>query len=71
MKRDYLEKCIGQLDGMIATIQQAVVIGGRSERESEACDLLKDARLKLLEEIDFQEEHLNDGWSDKLAERGY
>lgn len=52
MKTNYLEQCLSQLDGMIATFQQAVVIGGRSRKESEACELLKQARLKIVEELE-------------------
>src|SRR5258708_10600785 len=44
MKTATLEKFIGQLDGMIAALQQAVVLGGRTKKEREACELLKDAR---------------------------
>ena len=52
MKTEYLETCINQLDGMIATFQQAVVIGGRSQKERDACELLKQARLKIVEELE-------------------
>ena len=51
MQKETIEKFIRQLDGMIAALEQAVVIGGRSQKEGEACDLLKDARLKLVEDI--------------------
>jgi hypothetical protein len=52
MKQDIIETYIHQLDGMIATFQQATVIGGRTDRESQVCELLKDARLKLMEELE-------------------
>ena len=50
MKKTTTRKLITQLDGMIAALQQAVVIGGRSDNERQACELLKDARLKLIED---------------------
>lgn len=56
MKKETIEQFIWQLDGMIAALQQAVVIGGRTQEESEACELLKDARLKLVEAIEKKEE---------------
>ena len=56
MKTETLEKFIGQLDGMIAAITQAVVLGGRTKKEREACELLKDARLKLIEELESREQ---------------
>lgn len=54
MKQTYLEQYIHQLDAMIATFQQAAVIGGRTERESKVLELLKDARLTLVEELEAQ-----------------
>ena len=54
MKREHIETIetmIQQLSEMIATLQQATVIGGRLQKEREACELLKDARLKLIEEL--------------------
>jgi hypothetical protein len=55
MKKETLEQWIRQLDGMIAALQQAVVIGGRSDNEREACEHLKDVRLALWEEIERQD----------------
>jgi hypothetical protein len=52
VKRETIDQFIGTLDEMIAALQQAVVIGGRSHKESEACELLKDARLKLIEDME-------------------
>ena len=52
MKRQTLEAFIAKLDGMIATFDQAVVIGGRTKKESAAADFLRDARLKILEDLD-------------------
>jgi hypothetical protein len=57
VKREHIETIetmIQQLSEMIATLQQATVIGGRSQKEREACELLKDARLKLIEELEAQ-----------------
>jgi hypothetical protein len=51
MKKETIEKFIGQLDGMIAAFEQAVVFG-RNAKEREACELLKDARLKLVEDME-------------------
>lgn len=42
MKKAYLEQCIRTLSGMIVT-------GGRTNTERDACELLKDARLKMTE----------------------
>jgi len=56
VKQETIEQFILKLDGMIAALQQALVIGGRSRREREACELLKDARLKLLEELEARGE---------------
>lgn len=57
MKREHIETIetmIQQLSEMIATLQQATVIGGCSQKEREACELLKDASLKLIEELEAQ-----------------
>ncbi len=43
MKQETLEILIYRLDAIIATLEQAVVIGGRSEKEREATELLIDA----------------------------
>jgi hypothetical protein len=51
MKKETIEQFIGQLDGMIAAFEQAVVFG-RNEKERDACELLKDARLKLVEDME-------------------
>ncbi len=59
MKKEAIEKFIGQLDGMIAAFGQAVVIGGRNKKETEAYELLKDARLKLVEDM---EQRYGDNW---------
>jgi hypothetical protein len=52
MNSEIIKQFVRQLDGIIAALDQAVVIGGRSTREGEACDRLKDARLNLIEEIE-------------------
>ncbi len=52
MKKDTLETLISNLDGIIATLEQAVVLGGRSKKEREATELLILARLKLVEELE-------------------
>jgi hypothetical protein len=59
MRKETIEKVIGQLDGMIAAFGQAVVIGGRNKKETEAYELLKDARLKLVEDM---EQRYGDNW---------
>lgn len=59
MKKEVIETFIGQLDGMIAAFGQAVVIGGRNDKETEAYELLKDARLKLVEDM---EARYGDDW---------
>ncbi len=56
MKIETLEQFILQLDGMIAALRQAIVINGRTKKEREACDLLVDARLKLVEELESRGE---------------
>jgi hypothetical protein len=57
VKREHIETIetmIQQLSEMIATLQQATVIGERPQKELAACELLKDARLKLIEELEAQ-----------------
>ena len=64
MSKETIEKFIGQLDGMIAAFGQAVVIGGRNKKETEGYELLKEARLKLVE--DMEARYGNDwvpGWA--------
>lgn len=63
MNRAYIERCIHTLDGMIATFEQAVVIGGRTLAESQVCELLKEARLKLVEELEEED----DGFERRMA----
>ena len=58
MKRETIVKYIHELGAMIATFQQATVIDGRSQKESEACELLKDARLKLIEDLEQRLDYL-------------
>jgi hypothetical protein len=63
MKKETIETFVRQLDGMITALQQAVVIGGRTQKEGEACELLKDARLKLVEDLETrsgEEQHIED-----------
>jgi hypothetical protein len=67
MKKETIEKVIGQLDGMIAAFGQAVVIGGRNKKETEAYELLKDARLKLVEDM---EQRYGDNWMPGWAKVG-
>jgi hypothetical protein len=55
MKQETLEILIYRLDAIIATLEQAVVIGGRSKKEREATELLTLARLKLVEELEAGE----------------
>ncbi len=57
MKQETLEILIYRLDAIIATLEQAVVIGGRSEKEREATELLIDARLKLAEALEAKEDN--------------
>ena len=57
MKQETLEILIYRLDAIIATLEQAVVIGGRSEKEREATELLIDARLKLAEALESKEDN--------------
>lgn len=52
MKRAYIEKFIGQLDGMIGAIDQALALGLRTKKEQQAAELLRDARLKLIEDLE-------------------
>ena len=63
MNRAYIERCIHDLAAMIATFEQAIVIGGRTVAEGQACDLLKDARLKLVEELEEED----DGFERRMA----
>jgi hypothetical protein len=51
MQKPIIEKLIGQLDGMIETFDHALVTG-RTQRETQASELLKEARLKLVEDMD-------------------
>jgi len=57
VKQETLEILIYRLDAIIATLEQAVVIGGRSEKEREATELLIDARLKLAEALESKEDN--------------
>lgn len=52
MERQHLQRLLAKLDGMIATLDQAIVLGGRTQKEREAYELLKDARFKLLEDLE-------------------
>jgi hypothetical protein len=65
MNRAYIERCIHGLAAMIATFEQAIVIGGRTVAEGQACDLLKDARLKLVEELEEEE----DGFERRMSQQ--
>lgn len=55
MKQEYLEKFIGQLDGMIGAIDQALVLGERTKEEAHAAEHMRDARLKLVESLEAQQ----------------
>lgn len=61
MKKEIIEQFIGQLNGMIAALQQSAALGGYTTKQREACELLKDARLKLIEDLEARavEEFLN------------
>lgn len=59
MKKDTIETIIGQLDGMISVFDQAIVLGGRNKKEWEARELLAQARLKLVEDM---EARYGDNW---------
>ncbi len=50
MKREETEQIIAKIDALIATLQQAVVIGGRTRKERQATELLLEARMKLIEQ---------------------
>lgn len=52
MKQKTQEHLIKQLDIIIATIGQAVVLDGLTIRERKARDLLQDARLLIVEELE-------------------
>lgn len=53
MKSGYIEQIIFKLDAMIATFAQSVILGPKpTEKEREAIELLKDARLKFVEELE-------------------
>lgn len=53
MKSGYIEQIIYKLDAMIATFNQSVVVGPKpTDKERKAVELLKDARLKLVEELE-------------------
>lgn len=67
MKKETIEKFIGQLDGMIAAFGQAVVIGGRNAKEDQAYDLLTAARLRLVEDM---ESRYGDDWQPGWAKVG-
>ena len=56
MNRAYIERIIHDLAAMIATFQQAAILGGRTVAEGEVLELLKDARLKLVEELEEEDE---------------
>jgi hypothetical protein len=58
MKKSTIEQFITKLDNMIATIQQAIVLGDINEKEREACELLKNARLNLIEDFEAELESL-------------
>ena len=67
MRKETIEKFIGQLDGMIAAFGQAVVLGGRTVKEDQAYELLKDARLRLVEDM---ETRYGDDWMPGWAKIG-
>lgn len=52
MNRENIEDFMQTLDGMITAFDQAIVLGGRNEKEDQACELLKEARLKLIEDLE-------------------
>ncbi len=52
MDTDQLVRMIDQLTGMIAILSYVTLLGGRPHQEGEACDLLVEARRKLMEELD-------------------
>lgn len=47
-----LKRFISALDGMIAAIGQQQILYGLTDKERQALDHLKDARLRMIEEID-------------------
>lgn len=52
MKRKTQDWIIRMLDGVILTIGQAVVLDKVTKKEKRACELLKDARLLIVEEME-------------------
>jgi hypothetical protein len=67
MNRAYIERCIHDLAGMIASFQQAAMNGGRTVAEGEVLELLKDARLKLVEELEEEDEGFEHRMSQQSA----
>ncbi len=68
MKSETLGQFILTLDGMIAAMRQTIVLGGRTAKEREACGLLVDARLKLVEELESREDDLETRMSRQSAQ---
>jgi hypothetical protein len=60
MKTEPLNDFIHTLDAMIAALDAGIVFG-RTAKEREACELLKDARIKLIEEVEARKggEHVD------------
>lgn len=52
MKNQHLEKSILEMEGIITTLDHAIANDEYTSREAWACQLLKDARLKLIEELE-------------------
>jgi len=52
IEQEIIRRLIAKLNGMIAIFDQAIVLGGRTRLEREAGELLKDARLKLIQEVE-------------------
>jgi hypothetical protein len=51
MKKETIEALIAKLDKIIALFEQTIALSWRIEEEHKACELLKDARLRLVEAL--------------------
>jgi len=52
MEQEYIERMANQIDVMVATITQDAILHSSTPKLNEARELLKDARLKLVEEYE-------------------
>ena len=62
-----LKRFVSALDGMIASMGQQQILYGLSPKEREALDKLKDARLRMVEELDVAQPGWKLPWQEGRA----